>query len=100
MRYLAFLICALALLGCDTTNPEYAGQAVTRVEVGKSTFDVRQRGDKAQSIRLNSEWAPRAASVVPRALLAIQRVTGCDIKRWEGDQVVVEARLDCAPMPN
>ena len=49
----------------------------------------------AQAIRLNMEWAPRPAVVAPRAVAAIERVSGCAVSRLEGDQAVFVASLDC-----
>ena len=89
----------LLLLGCDTTTPEFAGVPAHRVKVEKSVFDVRLRGDTAQAIRVNSEWAPRPEAVWPRARIAIEQISGCNIKRMDGDQVVIEARLACDGPP-
>lgn len=32
---------------------------------------------------------------MPRAQVAIEKSTGCRVKRMEGDQVLIEAKLDC-----
>lgn len=74
---------------------EYRGIAGQRITIGQSTFDVRQDGDKALALRVNSEWAPRPETVMPRALLAIEKSTGCRVRRMDGDQVLIEAKLDC-----
>jgi hypothetical protein len=90
------LFCCLALLiACDTPTREYAGIDPVRVHVDQSAFDVRQRGDTAQAIRLNTEWAPRPEAVLPRALVAIEQASGCEVTRMDGDQVIIEARLKC-----
>lgn len=84
-----------ALAACNTPPPEYRGIAGQRITVGKSTFDVRQDGTRALALRVNSEWAPRPEAVFPRAQIAIEKSTGCRVKRLEGDQVLIEAKLDC-----
>ncbi|QGX99437.1 hypothetical protein EI983_14650 [Roseovarius faecimaris] len=95
MRWI-FPLSALCLLtGCDTPPPEYRGIAGQRITVGQSTFDVRQDGDRALALRVNTEWAPRPEAVMPRALVAIEKSTGCRVKRMDGDQVLIEAKLDC-----
>ena len=100
MRHLGVLICLGALAACDTPGREYAGIAPQRVRVAQSVFDVRVDGDTAQAIRVNTEWAPRPQAVMPRALIAIEKASGCQVKRMDGDQVIIEAKLDCAgPQP-
>lgn len=96
-KRLAFLVMLLA--SCNTPGPEYRGAPVTRVTVGQSTFDIRIIGNKAQAIRVNTEWAPRPMAVMPRALTAIEQVSQCHVRQMDGDQVVIEARLKCGGSP-
>lgn len=95
MRQVIAIIGLFSLAGCDTPPPEYRGIAGQRITVGQSTFDVRQDGTRALALRINSEWAPRPEAVMPRALVAIEKSTGCRVTRMDGDQVLIEARLDC-----
>lgn len=95
MRPVFVLLALLILSGCDAPGPEFAGLPAQRLVVGQSVFDVRLKGDTAQAIRLNSQWAPRPESVWPRALIAIEEASGCKLRRMEGDQVVIIARLAC-----
>ncbi len=88
------------MTGCDTPPPEYRGIAGQRITVGQSTFDVRHDGDKALALRVNTEWAPRPEAVMPRARIAIEKSTGCRVKRMDGDQVLIEAKLDCGGGPS
>ena len=102
MRYIVLFFSLIGPTGCDTPPPEYRGIAGQRITVGQSTFDVRHDGSKALALRVNSEWAPRPEAVMPRALVAIEKSTGCRVTRMDGDQVLIEARLDCgsgAPGP-
>ena len=85
----------LALAACNMPGPDFRGIDPVRVTIGKSTFDVRVDGPRAQAIRLNMEWAPRRDAVAPRAAAAIERVSGCRVTRLDGDQAVILARLDC-----
>ncbi len=84
------------VMGCDTPSPAFRGVAPTRITVGKSTFDVRVNGNQAEAIRLNSEWAPRMAAVAPRAVAAIEKVSGCEVRKLGGDQALILAKLKCA----
>lgn len=95
MRGVMLAVLLLAPGGCDTPGRAYAGLPVQRLEVEGSVFDVRIRGDIAQAIRVNSQWAPHARPVWSRAIRAVEMASGCRVTRLEGDQVVIEARLDC-----
>lgn len=94
---------AVALLAaCNTPHPRFRGVEPVRITVGKSTFDVRVKGREAEAIRLNAEWAPRMEAVAPRAVMAIEKVSGCTVRRLDGDQAQAFAKLNCgkdaAPM--
>jgi hypothetical protein len=96
MRWFApFLL--LALGACAQPGPAFYGVAPVPVTVGQSRFDVRIVGRHAQAIRLSREWAPRTASVAPRAAAAIAAASGCDVPRLWGDQAMIEALLVCGP---
>ena len=75
----------------------------TRITIDHSTFDVRVDGTRAEAIRLNSEYAPRLAAVAPRGVYAIEKVSGCRVRKLEGDAALMQAWLDCggrlAPLP-
>ncbi|MDA9270720.1 hypothetical protein N9P57_01185 [Planktomarina temperata] len=55
MRFLWML---LPLLACNTSSFEFSGVPAQRVIIGKSVFDVRMVGDRAEAICINREWAP------------------------------------------
>ncbi len=95
MRVALPILLVLILAACDTPGPGFRGIDPVRISVGKSTFDVRVNGTRAQAIRLNMEWAPRPAAVAPRAVAAIEQVSGCRVTRLDGDQAVILAKLDC-----
>lgn len=93
------VITVLALAGCDTPSPAFKGVPAQRVTIGQSTFDVRIKESRAEALRLNSEWAPRLKAVAPRATIAIEKVSGCAVKRLYGDQAMVRADLACNGRP-
>lgn len=101
MRMLVPAALALAA-ACDTPSPGFRGVAPVRITVGKSTFDIRVDGNRAEAIRLNREWALRLEAVAPRAVAAIEKVSGCTVTKLDGDQALMFARLKCgkgvAPM--
>ena len=102
MRKLLTIV-ILALVGCDTPGPEFEGIAPTRIAIGPSWFDVRVRGARAEAIRLNTDFATRFDEVAPRGVWAIEKVSGCRVRRLEGDAAVMQAWLDCGgrlpPLP-
>ena len=86
---------ALFLSACNTPGRYFRGIAPTRVEVGGSVFDVRVRGDLAEAIRVNPQYAPRLGPIRARAAIAIAQVSGCRVEGVLGDQALLTARLDC-----
>lgn len=99
MREFGKMICVLmplVLVGCDTPSIKFRGIDPVRISVGKSTFDVRIDGDRAEAIRINTEWAPRLEAVAPRAVAAIEKVSGCKVTKLGGDQAMILARLKCS----
>jgi len=98
------MITALIMLtACNTPGLKFRGIEPQRISVGKSTFDVRVDGTHAEIIRLNPEWSPRLAAVAPRMVAAIEAVSGCKVRRLDGDQALATASLNCggtlAPLP-
>lgn len=95
MRVALPVLLVLTLVACDTPGPGFRGIDPVRISVGESRFDVRVDGTRAQAIRVNMEWAPRPAAVAPRAVAAIEQVSGCRVARLDGDQAVILAKLEC-----
>ena len=90
-----YLLAVIALAACNTPSPGFRGIAPVRITVGQSTFDVRVDGNRAEAIRLNREWAPNMKAVAPRAVAAIEKVSGCEVTKLGGDQALIAARLKC-----
>jgi len=86
---------ALALAACNTAGPHFRGLPATTVTVEGSTFDVRVRGDMAEAIRTNSEYAPRFGVIRERAGRAMAMVSGCEVKEVRGDQSQATGLLKC-----
>jgi hypothetical protein len=106
MKRLIALLCVSLLVACDTPSPGFRGIDPVRITIGKSTFDVRVKENRAEAVRLNAEWAPRMEAVAPRAVAAIEKVSGCKVRKLDGDQALILARLKCgkgaeaiAPVP-
>ncbi len=102
MRWIVIIL-ALWLAACGTPHPEFAGVAPVRMAVAGSVFDIRVKGTRAEAIRLNPQYAPRGAAIMPLGGLAIEKVSGCRIRRMTGDQAQMAAWLDCGdpltPLP-
>ena len=97
------IVAALGLIACDTPGPEYRGIDPVRVSLRGDVYDVRIDGVRAQAMRLNARLAPRLASAAPSGVLAIERVSGCRVRKLYGDAALMTARLDCGqrlqPLP-
>ena len=89
------LIMLLMLCGCNTAGPHFRGLPATTVTVDGSTFDVRVRGELAEVIRTNSEYAPRFGPLHERAGRAMAMVSGCEVKEVRGDQAQATGILKC-----
>ena len=90
MRWFPLL---LLLTACNTPTPAFYGVDPVRIHLAGSTFDIRVKDRRAEAIRLNMEWAPRLSSVGEKAVLAIEKVSGCEVSRLKGDAALVEGRL-------
>ncbi len=90
------LVLFLLLMACDTPSRDFRESPAQRVTVEDSVFDVRLMNGRAEALRLNSEWAPRLSSVEPRARVAMEVVSGCQVIRLRGDQAMMIADLRCA----
>lgn len=85
----------LVLTSCNTAGPHFRGLEATTVTVDGSTFDVRVRGELAEAIRTNAEYAPRFGPIRERAGRAMAMVSGCEVKEVRGDQAQATGILRC-----
>ena len=85
----------IAFAGCNTPSMGFRGIEPVTLTVEGSTFDVRVNGTRAEAIRTNAQYAPRMGPMGDRASVAIEKVSGCIVKRFGGDQAVIFAELDC-----
>lgn len=94
---LFFFFPLVLFAGCNTPPLGFAGVPATQIDVERSTFDVRIKGDKAHALRVNAEFASNLAAVAPRAKIAIEEVSGCQIipGTLNGDQIFITAALSC-----
>ncbi|APG45755.1 hypothetical protein PhaeoP97_00304 [Phaeobacter porticola] len=89
------LLLVLPLVACDTASPHFRGQALQRITVDGSVFDVRVRGTLAEAVRINPQYAPRLGPIRMRAAHAMELASGCMVSRVLGDQAVLVGQLDC-----
>lgn len=88
------LLCTLA--ACTDPSPHFYGVKAARVSVSGSTFDVRVRGNLAEAIRINPQYAPRLGPLRQQAAQAMAAVSGCVVTGVLGDQALMTGVLDCA----
>lgn len=89
------LCLALSLAACNLPGRHFEHVPATRVRVGDMLFDIRVRGELAEAMRLNAQWAPRLSGVALPAATAMARVSGCRVKEIRGDQALMLGLLDC-----
>lgn len=95
MRFLILILSLVSLIACNTAGPHFRGLPARTVTVDGSTFDVRVRGELAEAIRTNMEYAPRFGPIRERAGKAMAMVSGCAVKEVRGDQAQALGILDC-----
>ncbi|MEH6645188.1 hypothetical protein [Sulfitobacter sp.] len=100
MKNLVFaLTLVVPLVACNTAGPHFRGLPATTITVDGSTFDVRVRGELAEAIRTNSEYAPRFGPIRERAGRAMAMVSGCEAEEVRGDQSKATGILKCGKGP-
>ncbi len=83
------------MCACNSAGPYFHGLPATTVTIDGSTFDVRVRGEMAEAIRTNSEYAPRFGPIRARAGRAMAMVSGCEVREVRGDQAQATGILKC-----
>jgi hypothetical protein len=91
----ALPLLALVLAGCHGPAWPFEDLPATRIEVAGSVFDVRVRGELAEAIRVNPQYAPRFGPIRARAGFAMAQISGCEVVGVLGDQAVATGVLDC-----
>lgn len=99
IRFGILIALVFLLAACNTPGPHFRGLPATQVTVQGSTFEVRVRGELAEAIRTNTEYAPRFSPVRERAGIAMAQVSGCVVKEVRGDQALATGILDCRKKP-
>lgn len=94
-----FLVPLLFLAACNTPGRPFHDVPPVRMEVAGSTFDVRVRGELAEAIRINPQYAPRLGALEVLAAFAMAEVSGCEVEGVLGDQAVMTGILDCGDSP-
>ena len=95
----AMLLLTLTLAACSGGSPHFMGIPATTVEVGGSVFAVRVKGDLAEAVRTNPQYAPRMGPIGDRAAQAMEQVSGCKVREVRGDQALILGLLDCPVTP-
>ncbi len=90
-----FLTLLLVLAACSAGTPHFRDVPATRIAVNGSVFDVRARGELAEAVRVNTQYAPRLGPIRDRAALAMAQVSGCPVLDVLGDAAVTVGVLGC-----
>ena len=89
------LIFLVYLTACATPSQYFRREPATRISVDGSIFDVRVRGNLAEAVRINSQYAPRFGPIRGRAGFAMAQVSGCRVVEVRGDQALATGILSC-----
>ncbi|SFG83680.1 hypothetical protein [Sulfitobacter dubius] len=95
MRFFLFITMPIWLTACNAPSRDFRGVAAQQVTVDGSVFDVRIRGERAEAMRVNAQYAPRFGPIRGRAGRAMALASGCDVKEVLGDQALAIGVLDC-----
>jgi len=96
MKHLLFVLALfVSLAGCNTPGPHFRDLPATRISVDGSVFDIRVRGELAEAMRINPEYAPRFGPIKARAAFAFEAVSGCRLLRSWG---IKRSRRVCWPV--
>lgn len=97
MRFAIFTCFFLALVSCSSPGRRFSGVEPVRVMVEKTTFDVYVLGNDVRVIRMNFAVLPTLTVIGPRAVAAMEQVTGCSVisNSFSGDQAMADARVSC-----
>lgn len=93
------IIAALFLTACNTPSPAFKGLPMLVIKIDGSVFHIRQRGLRAEAIRINPAYAPRFGPLRTQAAIAMQMASGCKVVSISGDQAQSFGRLDCGNGP-
>lgn len=89
------IMAILLLQACSAETRHFRGVEPVQTHVDGSVFDVRVRGNLAEAIRTNPQYAPRLGPLRAQAGFAMAQVSGCVVTGVLGDQVVLTGVLDC-----
>lgn len=95
-----YIFALTLLVACNTPSPHFRGVPATRITVDGSVFDVRVKGNLAEAIRVNAQYAPRFGPIRSRAAFAMAQVSGCKVKQVDGDQALATGKLSCKDRPD
>ena len=95
MRHIILILSFIVFAACNTPSMGFRGIEPVTLTVEGSNFDVRVNGTRAEAIRTNMQYVSRMGPMGDRAYVAIEKVSGCIVKRFVGDQAVIVAELDC-----
>ncbi len=97
MRFSIFPCIFLVLASCSSPGRRFNNVEPVRVAVQESDFDIYVLDEEVRVIRMNFEMLPTLAVIGPRAVIAIERATGCVVidGSFVGDQAMADARISC-----
>lgn len=89
----------ILLAACDAATTGLRDVPAVPQQIDGASFAVYRKGDLAQAVRTNRQFAPRIGPLAGQAAVAMQQATGCKVTDLAGDAAVLTGRLDCSGRP-
>jgi len=97
MRFGSLTLLPLLIAACSGPSPSLIGNIGQPITVEGGDFIVYVQGNRAEAVRTNFEFPATVRSVFPRAIRAMELVSGCEVPESgvTGDPALIKARLRC-----
>ncbi len=87
----------LILAACSSPSPQFMGITPSEQIISGVRFDVYQRQNQVQVIRLSGKLPGGLPGIKAAAIRAIENATACNViaDTLSGDMEVIKAQVDC-----
>lgn len=92
------LVAMLTIAACSSPSPQFMGITPSEQIISGVRFDVYQRQNQVQVIRLSGKLPGGIPSIKAAAIRAIENATSCSViaDTLTGDMEVIKAQVECS----